>query len=275
MAIAKAVLKENKMDFIDKKILGRTGLKVSRLGLAGGYGIPAAGVERAFYEHGINYFYWSTPRKPGMRDGLRILIKNNRDEIVIVVQSYDHIGLSAERSVHKGLKTLNIDCIDVVLLGWQNWGPADRIIKKALKMKAEGKIGYIAMSGHNRQFFGKLARKAESPIDIFMTRYNAAHPGAEKDIFPYLSENNRPGVTAYTATSWGKLLKQKKMPPGEKPMTAADCYRFVLSNPHIDICMMGPRNEREFDEGVQALKLGPLSNQEMARARKIGEYVHG
>jgi aryl-alcohol dehydrogenase-like predicted oxidoreductase len=263
------------MDFTEKRILGRTGLKVSRLGLAGGYGIPATGVERAFHEHGINYFYWSTPRKPGMRDGLRNLIKNHRDEIVIVVQSYDHIGWTVERSVHKGLKTLNIDFIDVILLGWQNWNPPGRVISKLLKMKAEGKIRHIAMSGHNRKLFGELAQKPGSPIDIFMIRYNAAHPGAENDIFPHLSENSRPGVTVYTATSWGKLLKQKKMPPGEKPLTAADCYRFVLSNPDIDLCMMGPRNEREFDEGVKALKLGPLSDQEMARARKIGAYVHG
>jgi len=263
------------MDFTEKRILGRTGLHVSRLGLAGGYGIQAAGAEKAFHEHGINYFFWSTPRKPGMRDGLRNLIKNNRDKIIIAIQTYDHLGLTVERSVHKGLKTLNIDHIDVVLLGWHNWNPAGRIINKVLKMKAEGKIRHIAMSGHNRKFFGELAQRTDSPIDIFMTRYNAAHPGAEKDIFPYLSGANRPGVTVYTATSWGKLLKQKKMPPGEKPMTAADCYRFVLSNPHVDICMMGPRNEREFDEGVKALKLGPLSDQEMAHARKIGAYVRG
>jgi len=52
------------MDFNTKRTLGRTDLSVSRLGLAGGYGISAAGVEKAFHEHGINYFYWSSPRKP-------------------------------------------------------------------------------------------------------------------------------------------------------------------------------------------------------------------
>ena len=34
-----------------------------------------------------------------------------------------------------------------------------------------------------------------------MIRYNAAHPGAERDIFPHL-EARRPAVVAYTATSW-------------------------------------------------------------------------
>ncbi len=51
---------------------------------------------------------------------------------------------------------------------------------------------------------GQLAE--ESPLDLFMIRYNAAHPGAERDIFPHLARR-QPAVVAYTATSWRKLLK--------------------------------------------------------------------
>ncbi len=51
------------IDFRERRTLGRTGLRVSRIGLAGGYGVPAAAVERAVEEYGINYFYWE-PRKP-------------------------------------------------------------------------------------------------------------------------------------------------------------------------------------------------------------------
>ena len=37
--------------------------------------------------------------------------------------------------------------------------------------------------------------------------YNAAHPGAEMDIFPHYAAR-RPLTVAYTATSWRKLLKK-------------------------------------------------------------------
>jgi hypothetical protein len=37
-------------------VLGRTGLRVGRLGVAAGYGVPADAVERAF-ERGANYFF--------------------------------------------------------------------------------------------------------------------------------------------------------------------------------------------------------------------------
>lgn len=263
------------MDFKRKKTLGKTGLSVSRLGLASGYGIEASAIEKAYHDYGINYFYWSTPRKSAMREGLRNLIKNNREKIVIVLQSYDHFGLTLKRAVYKGLKSLGIDYVDVILLGWFNWNPPEKVINDALSLKEEGKIRFIAMSGHNRKLFGEIARQDDSPIDIFMIRYNAAHRGADHEIFPYLSKEGRPGVTIYTATRWGKLLKQNKMPPGEEALSAADCYRFVLSNPHVDLCMMGPKNQQQMIEGLTALEKGPFSDEEMERLREIGDYVHG
>ena len=36
------------MDFIEKKYLGKTGLKAGRLGVAGGYGAPSEAFEKAF-----------------------------------------------------------------------------------------------------------------------------------------------------------------------------------------------------------------------------------
>ncbi|MDH3890371.1 MAG: aldo/keto reductase [candidate division Zixibacteria bacterium] len=264
----------DRSDFTAHRPLGRTGLKVSRLGLASAYGTPAATVEKAFHEYNINYFYWGALRTRGMRDGLRNLAANNRENMIVALQSFDHFGITLSRSIKKGLRTLDLDYADVLVLGWHNKSPSERIIAKAIDMKEAGLVRHIALSGHNRSLFGKLAQLEDSSIDIFMVRYNAVHRGAEGDIFPYLSDHDRPGITVFTATCWAKLLKQKKMPPGEESLSAADCYRFVLSDPHVDLCMMGPRNEREFDEGVTALAKGPLSDDEMIRIRKIGDYIH-
>ena len=263
------------MDFKEKKILGRTGLAVSRLGLASGYGAPAKTVEKAFHEYGINYFYWSTPRKSAMGEGLKSLLKDHREDIVIVFQSYDHIGITVKRSVHKGLKALGTEYADVILLGWQNWGPPKRLLEQSVRLREDGLVRHIAMSGHSRRFFAETAQLPDSPIDIFMLRYNAVHRGAERDVFPSLPEENRPGITVYTATCWGKLLNPKKMPEGESPLSAADCYRFVLTNPNVDLCMMGPRTDEEFMQGVSALEQGPLSEEEMIRIKSIGDHIYG
>ena len=263
------------MDFKEKRILGRTGLSVSRLGLASGYGVPAKTVEKAFHEYGINYFYWSTPRKSAMGDGLKNLIKDHREDIIIVLQSYDHIGITVKRSVHKGLKALGIEYADVILLGWQNWGPPKRLLNEAMELRENGLVRHIGMSGHSRRLFSEIAQRQNSPIDIFMLRYNAVHRGAENDVFPSLPKDKRQGITIYTATSWGKLLNPKKMPEGEAPVSAADCYRFVLTNPHADLCMMGSRTDEEFAQGVSALEKGPLSEEEMTRIKKIGDHIYG
>jgi len=260
-------------DFREHRTLGSTGLRVSRLGLASGYGIDSSGVEKAYHDYGINYYYWGSRRGDGMKTALRRLVKAGRERLVIALQTYDHLGFFMRRTVEKGLLALGIDYCDVLILGWFNRPPGGRVLDAALGLRESGKVRHLAMSGHNRSLFGTLARRADSPLDLFMVRYNAAHRGAEEDIFPHLPPGDRPGVTVYTATCWGKLLRERKMPPGERPLTAAECYRFVLSNPAVDLCMTGPKNLAEMEEGMRALAEGPLTEAEMRRVRRVGDYV--
>lgn len=263
-------------DFKSRVTLGRTGMSVSRLGVASGYGASAETVEKAYHEYGLNYFYWSTPRSKKFGVGLSNLIKTNREDIIIVLQSYDHSGMLTPRAINKGLKALNTDYADVLLLGWYNYFPK-RVVATAQKLKEQGKIRAIAMSGHNRKTFGTLAQDPDSPIDIFMARYNAVHRGAEKDIFPFLSEDigQRPGMTIYTATCWRKLMDPQKMPEGENPLSAGDCYRFVLANPHVDLCMTGPKSIEHLDEAMKDIAKGPLSEEEINRIKRIGDHIYG
>lgn len=195
--------------------------------------------------------------------------------MVIALQSYDHSGLLTARAVDKGLAALGVDYADVLILGWHNAAPWRRLMDTARELVERKKIRFIGMSGHKRTAFGTLAGDPANPIDVFMIRYNAAHPGAEKEVFPFLNQNNRPGVTIYTATSWRRLLKPGRMPKGEAPLSAADCYRFVLSDPHVDLCLFGPSDEAQMLEGITALTRGPLTDAEMERVRRIGKYVHG
>ncbi len=258
--------------FKEQTILGRTGLKTSRLGIGAGYGVPASAIIKAYREYSVNYFYWGT-RKAGMKEAIRTLAPTERDKIVIALQSYDHLGFYIPRSVEKGLRALGVEYVDVLILGWHNRYPSARIIESALKCREQGKIRFLAISGHQRKMFRETAQRADAPFDIFMMRYNAAHTGAEKEVFPQLPAENRPGMTIYTATRWGNLLKPKKMPPGEAPLSASDCYRFVLSNPNVDLCMTGPKNDKEMDEALLALERGPLAAEEMERVRRIGDYI--
>ena len=263
----------NGMDFSEKRILGRTGLKVGPLGVASSFGAPAAAFEEAF-ERGCNYFYWGSLRKSGMRDAiLNLHGRGRRDDLVIVIQSYSRSAALMERFFEKALKSLALDHADILLLGWHNNPPGAKILDKALAMKEKGLFRFLGLSGHNRSLFPRLARSGN--FDLFHVRYNAAHRGAEHEIFPHMAEGEgAPGIISYTATRWGHLLKAKKMPPGEAPLSASDCYRFALTHPGVNVCMCGPKNELQMKEGLKTLDLGPLAPEEMERIRKIGDYVH-
>jgi predicted aldo/keto reductase-like oxidoreductase len=253
-------------------ILGQTGLRVGRLGVAASFGAPAEAFEEAF-EKGCNYFYWGSLRKKGMRQAIvNICRKGKRDGLIILVQSYSRSPSLMELFLQKALKSLNIDFADILLLGWHNRPPSQKILDRCLRMKDAGLYRFLAISSHNRLLFPQLA--GADVFDIFHLRYNAAHRGAETEVFDKLQDKSRPGIVSYTATRWGQLLNPKKIPPGEKPLSGSDCYRFVLSNPNVDICMCGPRNRSQMQEALRSLELGPLPGDELARLRKIGDYVH-
>ena len=112
---------------------------------------------------------------------------------------------------------------------------------------------------------------AASPTDRDRTG-DAAHPGAEREVFPERAVRNT-ALVAYTATSWGQLLRR---PSGwEEPVpSAGDCYRFCLSNDAVDVVLSGPASLAQLDENLEALKKGPLSADEMAWMRRFGALVH-
>jgi len=262
-------------DFREPTTLGRTGLRVSRLGVGSSYGVPAGAIERAYHEYGVNYFYWGSLRRKGMGEAIRHLTPAHRDKLVIALQSYDRTGLRMPRLTERSLRALGLDCADVLILGWMRKAPRGRMLDAALKLRDEGKVRFLAMSSHKRPLFAEAVGQPESPIDIYMIRYNAAHRGAEQDVFPHLPVENRPGTTIYTATRWGTLLKQSRMPPGERPLTATECYRFALTNARVDLCITGPKNADEMDQALRTLDSPPLSEEELERCRRIGDHVHG
>ena len=127
------------------------------------------------------------------------------------------------------------------------------------------------ISCHHRPTFAKYI--ADPVWGAIMVRYNAAHRGAEGEVFPHLAMPDPPGVVAYTATRWGALLDPTLVPKGEPVPRASDCYRFALSRPEVDVVISGPSNGEELDEALAALDRGPMSDDELAWMRRVGDGV--
>ncbi|HUI76979.1 MAG TPA: aldo/keto reductase [Bryobacteraceae bacterium] len=247
-------------------ILGRTGLAVGRMGVAAGYGVPAAAVERAF-DHGINYLYWGTIRRDSFGEAIRNL-KPQRHRFVLVLQSYSRIAGLVGWSLERALRKLGLDYADILLLGLWNKPVSEGVLDAARRARERGLVRHLALSSHHRPLVAQLAVGGE--YDVLHFRYNAAHPGAERDIFPQLPAANRPGLVAFTATSWGQLLSPRRAPAGERVPTASDCYRFVLTRSEVDVCISGPKNAGQMEAALDALRRGPMDEEELAWMRRIG-----
>jgi aryl-alcohol dehydrogenase-like predicted oxidoreductase len=254
--------------------LPHTDLVVGRIGLGSSFGVGPEGLALAF-DHGINYFYWGSLRRPGFARGIRELARRGRERIAVALQSYARWPAALlSRAVDSGLRRLSLDYADVLILGWHNWRPPQAILDAALELRERGRVRHLLMSGHQRSFFPEMAR--ENLFDLFMVRYNAAHRGAEREVFPQLPQGEaRPGICAYTATRWGTLLDPRQVPRGERAPSASDCYRFCLSHPGVDMVLCGPANTGQVREAVNALLKGPLDEVELAWMRRVGDHVYG
>jgi aryl-alcohol dehydrogenase-like predicted oxidoreductase len=264
-------------DFLERRELGRTGLMASRLGIGSSFGAPPRVIEEAF-DRGINYLYWGTIRRSGFGRALRNLAVRHRDELILTVQSYSKSPSLIPASVEVALRRTKREYFDFLLLGARNSEPREGYIEVFERLREEGKVRFLSLSSHNRPLLPQLIRAYEektSPYELFMLRYNAAHRGAEKDVFPFVPQEGGPGIVSYTATRWGHLLDPAKMPQGESPPRARDCYRFALSQPAVDLVLCGPANAEQMNEAISALEAGPLDPEERERIESIGDHVYG
>ena len=257
------------------RILGAAEVDASRIGISSSYGAEQEVYEEAF-ERGCTYFTWGTFIKGRSAPFIEFIkgvnFAGNREKLSIGLLSYSHSRLLGEMFLHSALKNLGVEYIDGLLLGYYSKRPPQRILDWAMEAKDKGLVRAIGITTHNRDIVAPLA--AENILDYFHIRYNAVHRGAEQDIFAKMHGMNI-GLVSFTATCWGKLMEQKKMPAGVVAPTAGDCYRFILAREEVGCCMMGVKNLAMLRQNLDDLEKGPMSEEEIARMRRIGDHLYG
>ncbi len=232
--------------------------RAGRIALASSYGLPGREVERA-HERGVRFFFWGALRRRDFGAALRRLARRGR--VAIAVQTYARRAALVRPSVDLARLRLGVDAIDVLGLGFWEAPPPRRVVEAAMALRERGVVGSVVVSSHDRATLSALIDDAS--FDGIMARYNAAHPGAERQVFPRALARERP-VLAYTATRWGTLVG---------PASATDCYRFALSHPAVTTCLAAPKDARELDDVLAALDAPPLDADSLVRMREIGACV--
>jgi aryl-alcohol dehydrogenase-like predicted oxidoreductase len=247
---------------------------VFRLGLAATYR-PGERTVRCALDRGVNYLF-AFAIDTNMTRVVRGMNADQREKVILATGGYNWLfgHTSLKKSLENALRRYQTDYIDVFhylgILKPKEFPPA--VQEELSALRADGKVRAIAVSCHDRKFAGELA--ARGAVDALMIRYNAAHPGAETDIFPHVAAHQT-GVISYTATRWRRLLVRPRGWPKSEPVaTAGQCYRFVLSHPNVEVALTAPSNQKQLLENLREVERGPLPEDEMAFLRRYGSYVH-
>jgi predicted aldo/keto reductase-like oxidoreductase len=138
--------------------------------------------------------------------------------------------------------------------------------------KRDGIIRSLGVTSHQRPQAAEMARSGL--LDALMIRYNAAHRGAEREIFPVTDAIGMP-VIAYTGLRWGGLLRPTPDDPeGFRVPRAPDWYRFMLQSRSITVALAAPSSRAELDEDLEVLQAtGPLTALQYDILAEHGERV--
>lgn len=253
--------------------------RVCRLGLStrGNTTLESTDVLEAF-RRGVNYFNWC-----GHADGLSQAVRQLgpvRRQVKIAVQVGARDAKGARKELEGYLKELGTQYVDVVTYYYleheDEWDEVHAKGGAAGYLEGErlnGVIRAIGVTTHQRLLAAKLAR--DRSVDLLMVRYNAAHRGAEREVFPVAAEFDVP-VVAYTCLRWGALLESTPDDPKSfSPPTAPNWYRFVLCHPAVTVAIMAPNSRAELEENLAVIdEWRGLGKSEYTRLRKHGDRVY-
>jgi predicted aldo/keto reductase-like oxidoreductase len=252
--------------------------QVCRLGLAtrGGTDLCREDIHHAI-KRGVNFLNWC-----GSSDALSQTIAGlheRRREVVVCVQFDARRAEDAERELAHILQELHTGYVDILTFyyveeasEWQEISGPGGALQFCRQAQEAGQVRLLGLTSHQRPL---AARVAESGLlDMVMIRYNAAHRGAETDVFPSTTPLKMP-VVVYTCLRWGALLQgTPEDPPDFTAPRASAWYRFALQHPAVSVALMAPQNRVELEEDLTTLDEDkPLSAEEFERLAEHGRRV--
>lgn len=259
----------------------RVPFRVCRLGLATrGRGMLSVDDVYQALDHGVNFLNWC-----GVPDGLSQAIAglgSRRDEVRVCVQfearRVDEAKVELEGILHE-LRTDRVDVLTFYYVEeaaeWEEIAGPGGALAFCREAQRQGAVGLIGLTSHQRSLAAAIARGGM--LDLLMIRYNAAHRGAETEVFPVTEALGMP-VVVYTCLRWGALLKPTPDdPPGFIVPPAPAWYRFALRHPAVHVALMAPASREQLMEDLMVLDARPpLTPEEYkvlaAHGRRVRKY---
>jgi predicted aldo/keto reductase-like oxidoreductase len=228
-------------------------------------------------KRGVNFLNWC-----GEPDGLSEAIAGlgpRRSEVMVCVQFEARTATEARMELGRILEVLRTDHIDVLTFyyveepaEWEQIIAPGGALEFCRQAQRDGRVHVLGLTSHQRPLAAAAARSGL--LDLLMIRYNAAHRGAEDEIFPVTKELRLP-VVVYTCLRWGALLRSTPDDPqGFVVPRAPAWYRFALQNSAVTVALTAPDSREELEEDLTVLdRSEPLKPEEYQLLSEHGQRV--
>lgn len=239
---------------MDYRILGNSGLKVSRLcfgsltigPLQAGLDLEeGASVIREAFDMGVNFI--DTAELYNTYDYIRKATEGIRKDMIISTKCYAYTGKGAEKSLRKALDELNTDYIDIFSLHEQESALTLKGHQEAMeyfiRAKEKGYIRSFGISTHAIEAV-KASLKYRD-IEVLHPILNKKGLGIiDGDVNGMLeavaeAERNGKGIYSMKPLGGGNLIKESK-----------ECFDFVLSNDNLHSIAVGMQSKEEVANNV-------------------------
>ena len=244
--------------------LGKTGLKISRLGFGG---IPIQRVDaavtkelaKAMVEKGINYI--DTARGYTVSESyIGEALEGIRDKFVLATKSMARTKEAMAADIETSLKNLRTDYIDLYQIHNPNMEQLEQVLAaggalEALQeAKAAGKIGHLGLTAHSLEVFEKAMEL--DWVETIMFPYNIVETQAT-DLIKKCAEKNI-GFIAMKPLAGGAIED------------ATLALRFLCANENVTVVIPGMAEIREAEQNLAAVEnAAPLTEQECAAMEEI------
>jgi predicted aldo/keto reductase-like oxidoreductase len=248
--------------------LGKTGLKISRLGFGG---IPIQNIDAEgtrgliaeLVEAGVNFI--DTARGYTVSEEyLGFALQGVRDRFVLATKSMARTKEAMASDIDLSLKNLRTDHIDLYQVHNPGAKDLERVMAEGgalealLEAKAAGKIGHIGITLHSADLF-------KAALEL---------PWVETIMFPYnIVETQGEELIAQCAQKNIGFICMKPLAGGAIE-DAAIAMRFIVSNPDVTVIIPGMADSAEIAQNVSAVcDTSPLSAEEKGRVASIRESL--
>ena len=240
--------------------LGKTGLRVMRVGLGAGAS-DASVIERAA-DIGINYF--DTSRYYGNHERMvSIGLKEKRKQVILASKSISPTKETALSDLDVSLRELRTDYLDVWFLHHKNKisEVPDELFEAQQIAKKQGKIRFAGVSTHmSKDMIPFLVRKGVT--DVVLLTYNFTMH-TSMDAFINQASQAGMGVVAMKVMAGGfrpmepgfTFLKpgDQRIPKLKTEGAALAMLKWVLKNPDVNTTIVGTRDMDRLEENVKAM----------------------